>query len=460
MIVILGFPLLIGGFSSYIAGITDTIMMGHYSPAALAAVSASSAIFDIFAAVVLASITGHQILTARFAGRQDPSGIRMSLRSSAVFCGGLALLLTLLCVLFGGQLTSLVTGGSPRLADIGAAYLLARGPTLLLLVPFTLLIAIFNAYGRPRYALCAGIVVGAVNLLLDWLLIFGPGPFPRLGAFGNGLATTLSWVLGVGCVLLAARKFGLAALLTSKGTGARPDFTTSIPKLSWPMIVSALLDYASMAVFFWVLGGLGAAALAGGRIAFEIMVLIFAVGSSFAAAGRILIGRAIGADDLVRSKQLWRVSQLILLAPALLLGGWLVVFPGPIVQLFTGFASAAAAAGRALPLIGCALPLMAWALGNTSMLRAAGMTRWDMYGNLIAAICVQLPVAWLLAHVGGFGVVGAYGGVLCYWLCRAVMTDVLGRVTVRRAMRPSEMRIVTAPGRIDAGAAGAAGRPR
>jgi MATE family multidrug resistance protein len=433
-IVLLGLPLLIGALSASLSGTVDTAMMGHYGPDDLAAVSSASALFDILSGIVLASVTGHQILAARFAGRQDPAGIRQSLRSSAWFCGGIAVVLTAACVFAGGWLTGLVAGGDARLHHIGAGYLAARGPSLLLLVPFALLAAIFNAYKKPRYAMIAGIVVNGVNLVLDLLLIYGPGSFPRLGAAGNGLATTLSWAVGVGCLLVAARRFGLTDLLRRPALHTAVDFITSIPKLGWPAIVSTGLDYLSVALFFVIIGGIGGAALGGGRIAFEVMVLVFGVASAFAAASRILVGRALGTGRTDQARVFWRTGQIMLLIPAAVAGAVMAVFPTPIARLFTSFTPVIHSASGALVLVGVSLPLLAWTLGNVSVLRALGYTNWDMYANLVASLFIQLPVGWLFADVAGLGVSGAYIGVLCYWLVRAAITELLARKSVARKL--------------------------
>ena len=431
----LGFPFLLGAFSSSASGVIDTAMMGRYGSADLAAVSGASAIFDVFSGVVLASVVGHQILAARFAGREDPAGVRRSLRSSMWYCGGLAILLTLLCLCTGGWLTGLISDGHGDLRRIGADYLAARGPTLLLLVPFSLLAATFNAYKRPRYATVASIVVNAVNILLDWLLIYGPGPLPRLGATGNGLATTISWLLGIGCLLVAARRFGLPDLLRRPGPGGTVGFETSIPRLSWPAIVSMGLDYASNAIFFAIIGGLGEATLGGGRIAFQMMVLLYGVGTAFSSSARILIGRAAGARRVEDLPVLWRSTRLVLLPPAAVLTIALVAAPRSAALLFTSFPVVVTAAAKAMPLIGLCVPLIAWTLGNVSVLRALGQTRWDMYGNLVSALCIQLPLSWLLARVAGFGIAGAFLGVVGYWLVRATLTEVLARSGVRRETR-------------------------
>jgi putative MATE family efflux protein len=413
------------------SGVVDTAVMGRYATVDLAAVSGASAIFDIFAGIVLASLVAHQILAARFAGRQDPAGIARSLRSSAVLCGGLAGLLTLACLLGGEQLSGLVTGRHPELRHIGAQYLAARAPTLLILVAFTLVTAVFNAYRKPRYALVAAIAVNVVNLLLDWLLVYGPGPFPRLGAVGNGLATTLSWLVGAGCLLIAARRFGLIRLLRSGGAGKPADFVTSIPRLAWPAVVSSGLDYASVAIFFAIVGGLGTSALAGSRVAFEIILFLFGLGMSFAVAGRILIGRAAGADDIRDVTGSWRASQLVLLAGAAPIAVALAVFPGPAARIFTSFPAVVTAAATAMPLVAVCVPLMAWTLANTAALRALGHTRTEMYANLIAALAVQLPLAWVLIDPSHLGITGAYLAVTAYWATRAVLTELLCRRSVR-----------------------------
>ncbi|MFJ4633703.1 MATE family efflux transporter [Streptomyces sp. NPDC088847] len=427
----LGLPLLLGALSSSLSGIVDTAMMGRYGTDDLAAVSATSAVFDVFSNIVLASLIGYQILAPRFVGRQDPPGLVRSLRHSALYSGGLALSLTILSMADGRQLTGLVAGDRPGLASIGAGYLVTRAPTLLLLVPFVLLTATFNAHKQTRHAAVAGVVVNVVNLLLDWTLIYGVGPLPRLGAVGNGLATTLAWLVGLTWLLLAARRTRLARSLRGPGPVAPADFPTSIPRLAWPSIVSSGLDYASMAIFFAIMSGIGQAALAGGRIAFEVTVLAFGTAGSFAAASRILIGRALGEDDRAAARTFWRAGQYILLVPSALVGLILVVLPRWGALPFTSFPPVVDAVAETMPFVGLCLPLMAWTLGNVSLVRALGHTKWDMYANLAAAIAVQLPLGWLCAGPAGLGLAGAFVGVVGYWVTRAVFTEVVARHLVR-----------------------------
>jgi putative MATE family efflux protein len=437
-IISLGTPLLIAALFSSTAGVIDTVMMGHYGTAQLAAVSGASAIFDLFSSLVLAALIGHQILASRFAGAGDQNGVQVSLRASVRFCGAIALALTVLCWVAGGWLTGLVVGPDPQLHHLGAQYLATRAPTILLLVPFGLLASTFNAHRRTGFALRAGITVGVLNLVLDLLLIFGFGPLPRWAVAGNGLATTLSVLVGVLYLGIAGWRGGFSWLsLPPAPVRAPVAFPTSIPRLAVPAIISTALDYASTLVFFAILGTAGAAELAGGRIGFEILVLAFGLGSSFAVGGRILIGRALGAGQTGRVRELWRLNQRILLAPAALVTLLLIGRPGWVAEAFSSSTAVVAQATKVLPIVGLCTPLIAWSLGNVNQLRALGRVKQEMWSNLIAAVVVQLPLAYVFTMVSHGGARGAYLGVLGYWCSRAVFTEVLAHRAVPRDQIPA-----------------------
>jgi putative MATE family efflux protein len=439
--------MLIGAVSALLSGLIDTTMIGHYSAASLVGMAGATTVFDVFANMVLASAAGHQILAARFAGRGEPAGIWRSLRDSAWFCGALAVPATIACCCAGRWLTGLVVGPSAQLRHIGGGFLLACGPSLLFLVPFVLLTATCNAFKRPRFAMVAGIAINLVNLVLDWTLIYGAG----LGAVGSGLATTISWAAGVGCMAAAARRFRvLEPLRAPRAPVPKVPFTTSVPRLAWPAIVSQGLDYASVAIFFAIVAGVGEDALGGGRVAFQLMVVLYGMMGAFGAAGRVLVGRAAGTGELQAARTLWRAGQQALLVLAVPVAILLVSTPRVLATLFTSFPPMLTSATPAIRIVGACLPLMAWTLGGVAAIRAFGKTRWDMYANLFGAVFVQLPVGWLLADVAGLGITGAFLGVVSYWAARGTAAEILAR----RAFRAEK---ASTPAGTDTGAtAGAA----
>lgn len=432
----LGLPMLVGAVAATISGAIDTAMIGHYSAQSTDAVTGATTIFDIFSNVVLASVLGHQILSARFAGAEKPGGIRDSARATAVFSGCTAIACAVACAVLGGLLTGLVSGRQPALEHIGAGFLLACAPTLLLLVPFSMCSAVINAYKRPRYTMFASVLVNLVNLGLDRILIYGAGPFPRLGAAGSGLATTFSWAVGLVFIVVVAARLGLLTTIRKAPPVRDPGFETSVPKLAWPAILSMGLDYLSTATFFAIIGAVGASELGGGRIAFQVMVVAYGILSAFSAGARILVGRALGARNYPEALALWRAAQRILAFFALPGTALLIGLSTVVASVFTSFPQLQHQANVAIKVVGVCLPLMALALGNVSALRALGKTRWDMYANLLAAICVQLPLCWLLADVFRLGIGGAFSAMAGYWLARGVISDVLAKRAMRAAAVP------------------------
>ena len=432
-IVRLGLPMLVGVLSSTFDGVIDTAMMGRYGADSLAAVAGASAVLDVFTTVALATVVGHQILSARFAGREDGAGVRGSLLATAKLATAVTLPLVTICVLFGETLTGMVTlHANGAVPAIGAEFLVAVAPTLVFAVIFATLAATFNAYKLTRAPMVAGLIILGSNVALDWLLIFGRGPFPQLGAVGNGLATTLSWVIGLIFMLVIAHRQGLRRKLETSHDGPI-DFETSVVKLSWPAMVSMAMDYASTAVFFGIVGGLGAAALSGGRIAFHVMVLIYGLGTAFLAAVRILIGRSAGAGNLGSARAIMRAGRLVLLPPAFTIGITLILGRDVVAAVFTAFPEIRLETRNALLLVGVVVPLIAWNLSNVSVIRAFGRTKLDMYGNLMAAVVIQLPIAWVLGELLGLGVAGAFIGVGSYWIARGAFLEICARMCIRTA---------------------------
>jgi len=192
-------------------------------------------------------------------------------------------------------------------------------------------------------------------------------------------------------------------------------------KLSWPAMVSSGVDYASTAVFFGIVGGTGAGALAGSRIAFHVLVLIFGFASAFAAATRILIGRSVGANRTTDLRVTWRTGRTILVGAGVIVGAALIVTRHLIAVVFTGFPGVQGQIADALLVVGPIIPVLAWTLSNLAVIRAFGRTKLDMYGNLIAAVGVQLPIAWAFDELTGLGTPGAFFGMAAYWVVRGVL---------------------------------------
>jgi MATE family multidrug resistance protein len=161
-------------------------------------------------------------------------------------------------------------------------------------------------------------------------------------------------------------------------------------------MVSMTVDYLASFAFFAAIGWLSLTELAASRVVFQLVLLVFMLSNAFSAASGVLMSRAAGGEDPSAVRAHWRANR-ILVAGTLTLAG-------------------------ATLLVAASLPLVALTVSNTAALRALRDTRADMTANTIASWAVQLPLAWLAVRAG-WGLTGAFTGVLGYWLTRAALTE-------------------------------------
>ena len=205
----LGLPIAVGQLGVIIMGFADTMMVGRYSTGALAASSFVNSVFNLVAFLLMGYSYGLTPLVGSLFGRGCKSQAGTTL-GSAVVCNLLFALL--LMAVMGWGYTQLHHMGQPaEIMPLVRPYYLA----VLASVPF---LALFNALRQftdgiteTRTAMWALLTGNGLNILGNWLLIYGIGPFPELGLLGAGLSTLCSRVVMAVVLLAVILTFTLCA---------------------------------------------------------------------------------------------------------------------------------------------------------------------------------------------------------------------------------------------------------
>ncbi|NOK60649.1 MAG: hypothetical protein GFH27_549297n249 [Chloroflexi bacterium AL-W] len=418
----LSIPILLGSLAAIISGAIDTAMMGRTTTTALAGVAASAAIYIIASNIVVAATTGHQVLAPRRYGASEPQQVGTSFWHSLVIAGGLGLALMSLMLVTTSPLLLLVTQ-SPAVLQEAVGYLQVRAPGLLLIVPATLLRLTFNSNKETQWGMHASFITHGTNILFSYVLIFGWGPIPALGAVGNGIGSTLADFVGLLYLIWIAWRQNLFKHIRPATWKMEQHELRTLGKLSWPAMSSVVLDYGANLVLVGVMATLGASYLAGNRVAFNLLMIFFAATSSLAVGCLILSGRALGANNWESAHYYRRRNQEIMLIILCTLAFPIIIWPQGILMFYTSLSEVQAVTLDAIRLIGLSVPLMVWSSNNVAMLRALGHTKQDMYANIASVWLVQLPLGWLLATTFNWGLTGIYLGFMAYWLCRAILTQ-------------------------------------
>ena len=412
---VLATPLIFQQVSYTLLGVADTFFVSRLSTASLAAVGLASVLF--FAVVML--FRGIANSSVVFVGRAYGAGDSEAIGRWVWRCLGVVGLLTLVSValpwIFGGLFALSAPPDDPQVRLLGSAYLRIRA----IEVPFAMFSGVVWGFliGRSDSRtpmLLAWMTVG-LNILLDWLLVFGNLGMPQLGVSGAAWATVIANVVNaaVGAAILWApsnrRRYGTAKAFLPSWDGIR-----RVARVGVPMGFGDFVEIASFSAFFALVGRIGTDALAANQIALQYMSLSFTVGIAFSMATSSLVAQELGADNPERAEAVgYRGVGLGMLAMGLIGLSYLIA-PAALMGVFTDDASVIRAGVLILQLVALYQVMDAVAIVLAGALNGAGDTTFTMFSRAIMGWVVFVPLVAAIVFWWGGGVRDAWIGGLVY----------------------------------------------
>ena len=295
----LAWPLILTNVAQTLMTATDVVMMGWLGPDALAAGALGANLYFATMIFGLGLTTATAPMIARELGRKRHSvrDVRRTVRQGMWMAAGATVPIWI--VLWQSEAILLAMGQEPALAKAAAQYVRALQWSLLPFFLFLVLRSFVSALERPLWALAAGVVGVIVNAAAAWCLIFGHLGFPKLGLVGAGYATTfadtLMFVL-LAAVILTDRKFRRYHLFGRFWRADWPRFR-ELWHLGLPIGATLVFEVAVFNGATFLMGLIGAAALAAHSIAMQLASLSVMVPLGLAQAATVRVGRAFGAHD-------------------------------------------------------------------------------------------------------------------------------------------------------------------
>ena len=293
----LAVPVMLGRMGILVLFAVDTAMTGRVSAEELAFFGLAVAPHVPLLLIGLGLLMGTTVLTSQAVGAREMDKTGLVWRTSLVHAIGLGAIGIALC--YGGEWFLLLTGQSPELAAGGGRVLIALGWSLPSAFLYATCAFYLEALNRPMAGLVAMIVANAVNIILNWLLIFGNGGLPALGAEGAAIATAAArfsaFLVVAGHILFNVDRKIFGIMGSMRGAWAMGQ---RLRRIGYPVACAYLLEsgaFASMTIFA---GWLGAAQVAGYQITINLIGLIFMGGIGFGTAGSVRVGNAIGAGNV------------------------------------------------------------------------------------------------------------------------------------------------------------------
>lgn len=413
-------PIMLGMASQNLLNLVDTAFVGRLGEDALAAVGMGGFANWLVVAFLIGLGSGVQATASRRLGEGKRSETASGLNAALVVAVVIGVPVAWLGIQFAEEYFALLNG-DPAVRAQGGQYLAAR----FVAVPFVAANFSFrgfwNGTNRSLFYMSTLVAMHAVNIFLDYALIFGAFGFPEMGVAGAGYATSISLMFGtliyVVLAWVQARREGFMRLDTLASVMPR------VLRLSVPAGLQQVLFSGGFVVFYVIAGKVGTDALAASTVIINLLLVCVLPAVGLGLTGASLVGQALGAEDVEEARR-WGWSSAVLgsmvmgvLGMTLAIGArfWLRIFipDDPHIVEMAALPLMVVGAFQAIDGVGVVL---------LNVLVGIGDTMAALRINLFAQWIVFLPTAYVFSVELGFGLIALWAGMSGYRLLLAILT--------------------------------------
>jgi putative MATE family efflux protein len=409
-IVMLAVPMVLEMVMESIFAVVDVFFVAHLGADAVATVGLTESILSIIYSVAMGLAIGASAMVARRTGEGDKEGAAHAAAQALTLGCMVAIALGIVGAVFAPGLLGLL-GASPAVVASGTSYarvMFAGNASILLLF---LVNAVFRGAGDAAIAMRVLWLANFLNIVLGPCLIFGLGPFPRLGVTGAAIATTTGRSIGV--IYAAWRLIRGDGRIAVARRHWRFDFPiiARIARLSGTGILQILIGTASWIGLVRILATFGSTALAGYTIGLRIIVFALLPSWGMSNAAATMVGQALGARKPERAEKAVWLAGFYNMCFLGVVGLLFELFARPIVALFTSDVAVAAYAIDCLRIVAAGFLFYAYGMVISASFNGAGDTVSPTLLNLFCFWLFEIPVAYLLGIRMGMGPRGAFIGM-------------------------------------------------
>jgi MATE family, multidrug efflux pump len=395
-ILLLAVPMVLEMVLESLFAVVDVFWVGRLGANAVATVGLTESMLSLVFAVGMGLSLSTTAMVARRIGEKDREGAAVAAVQAIALGIMVSLAIGLPCGLLAPRLLRLM-GASAEIVSVGTGYTricLGGGGAVLMLF---LNNAIFRGAGDAAIAMRLLWVSNIINLVLDPCLIFGVGPFPRMGVTGAALATLIGRSIGVIYQFYRLLKGTERIHILVRQLRLRVDVLWRLVRVSLTGILQFAIAHTSWIGLVRIVSIFGAAALAGYTIAIRIVVFVILPSWGLSNAAATLVGQNLGAGKPERAETaVWRTGlyNMIFLGAV---GVLFVLFAEPVVRLFTHDAEVVPLAASCLRIVSCGNIGYAYGMVMLQAFNGAGDTLTPTIVNFFGFWLLEIPLAYWLA---------------------------------------------------------------
>ena len=407
-IILLAIPMILELSLESVFAVVDMFFVSKLGSNAIQTVGLTESVITIVYTLAIGLSVGATAMVARRIGEKNPEAAAHAGAQAIVVSTIVTILISVVGVAYGPQILKIMKA-APEVIEQGAIFTrIMLGGSLVIILLF-LINGIFRGAGDAALAMRSLWIASGINIILCPTLINGYGPFPELGLKGAAIATTIG--RGTGVLYQCYHLFKGKRIVKIKMPHFKWDWPLikSLTKVSWPAIAQFFLASGSWIILSRLIAEIGGKeASSGYQIAIRNVVFFILPAWGLSNAAATLVGQNLGAKQTERAEKsvlLTTKYNMVFMSFVVIL---FVLFPGPIISIFSNEPKVHHYAVQALRIIGTGYVFYGMGMVMIQALNGAGDTRTPTLINLVCFWFFQIPLAYLLAKGFDWGPKGAF----------------------------------------------------
>lgn len=423
-VLLLSVPMVLEMSMESLLTIVDMLFVSRLGADAVATVGLTEAMLSIIYALAMGMAAAATAIIARKTGEKDAEGasnaaaqvIGVGVLVSAVVGAIGALLAPKLLELMGANANIVATGATYTATMLGGSV------TIFLLFVIN---AAFRGAGDAAISMRTLWIANALNMVLSPCLIFGVGPFPKMGVTGAAVATTIS--RGVGVAYQVAMLLGKSRRLVvlRRHVTLQLAVVTEVVKVALGASFQTLVETASWLGLVRILSLHGSEALAGYTFAIRVAIFVLLPCWGLGNAAATLVGQNLGAKLPDRAKEAVTTIARYNVGFLGIVSVVFIALAHPLIRMFTDVPLIEDYGVQCLRITALGFLFFGYGMVAIQAFNGAGKTSIPMGVNIVCFWGVKIPVAYVLSEVLGFGPLGVFIAIAVAYSTQAILAGVL-----------------------------------
>lgn len=423
-IFILAFPVIIENILQVLLGTADAYFVSRLDSTAIAGIGLTNLIMNIYIAFFIAVGVGTTAVVSRYYGMGNIKQTINAIKQSIIFSVIISVILGLLSLVFSKQIFNLL-GAEDDVLVYTLPYFNAVAVPSVFLSLILILSSALRGIGDTKSPMIAVGISSILNIILDYILIFGIFGFNGLGILGAGIATTLSRFIAVVILFNKFKNKDTITIKLSDSWKIDKKMIKTISRIGVPAGMEKLFMRMGQLVYNSFIISLGTSSYVAHNIAGTIDSYTYLPAMGFGVAAATLVGQNLGANKPEQAKKYGLLSYAFSTILMVTMGIFIFIFAPNLVGIFTDNLETISLSTYVLRIMAITQPFLSITMVIASALQGAGDTKFPMYLTLIGIWVLRVGLGYVFAITLNLGLVGI-------WLAMSFDIAIRGIILLKR----------------------------